>query len=61
MEIKKLNTEKAHLWWAIGVVFGAMAQTFLPEFPFIEFGGMWTVGFLGVGTKRLIQKHEKFD
>jgi len=61
MEIQKLNTEKAHLWWAIGIALGAIAQAFLPAFPYIEFGGMWTLGFLGVGAKRLTEKHSKFN
>jgi len=58
--IKKLDTEKAHIWWALGIIFGAIAKTFLPAFPFLEFSGVWTLGFLGVGGKRLMQKHEKF-
>lgn len=58
--IKKLNTEKAYVWWAIGIILAAIATTFKPAFPFIEFAGAWTLGFLGVGGKRAIEKHEKF-
>ena len=58
--VKKLSTEKAYVFWALGVVFGAIAKTFFSGFPFIEFSGVWTVGFLGVGAKRLIQKRAEF-
>ncbi|GAH53301.1 unnamed protein product [marine sediment metagenome] len=58
--VKKLDTEKAHIWWALGIILGAIAKTFLDAFPFIEFASVWTFGFLGVGGKRLFEKHEKF-
>ena len=58
--IKKINTEKAYVFWAIGIILAAIARTFQPSFPFMEFSGVWTFGFLGVGGKRLMEKHEKF-
>jgi len=58
--VKKLNTEKAYVFWALGIVFGAIAKTFFSNFPFIEFSGVWTLGFLGVGAKRLMQKRTEF-
>lgn len=58
--IKELNTEKAYVYWALGIVFASIAKTFFPAFPFLEFSGAWTLGFLGVGSKRTIEKHEKF-
>ena len=61
MEIKKLNTEKAHLWWAIGIILGTTAATIFVAFPYVEFVGTWTVGFLGVGAKRTIEKHGNFN
>ena len=61
MEIKKLDTEKAYLWWAIGIALGAFIRAFLPNFPYWEFGSLWTFGFLGVGAKRLMEKHERFN
>ena len=57
---RTLSTEKAYLWWAIGIALGAVIKAFLKGFPYAEFGGLWTFGFLGVSAKRLIQKHEKF-
>ena len=59
--MKELKTEKAHLWWAIGIVLGALIKHFLKDFPYWEFGSFWTLGFLGVGAKRLLQRHEKFN
>ena len=61
MTIKKLNTEKAYLWWAIGIILGAVAVTIFPAFPYIEFAGTWTLGFLGVGAKQMIEKHVNFN
>lgn len=61
MKLKQVTTTKAHLWWAMGIVLGAVAKTLFEEFPYWEFGGFWTLGFLGVGTKRLMQKHRKFN
>ena len=58
--MKKINTEKAYVFWALGIILAAIATTFKPAFPFIEFAGVWTFGFLGVGGKRLMEKHEKF-
>ncbi|MCK4815521.1 hypothetical protein KA005_07110 [bacterium] len=58
--IKKINTEKAYVFWALGIILAAIATTFQPAFPFMEFAGVWTFGFLGVGGKRLMEKHEKF-
>ena len=58
--IKKLNTEKAYVYWAVGLILAAIAKTIFHAFPFIEFSGTWTLGFLGVGGKRAIEKHEKF-
>ena len=58
--MKKINTEKAYVFWAIGIILAAIARTFQPAFPFMEFSGVWTFGFLGVGGKRLMEKHVKF-
>jgi len=58
--IKKLNTEKAYVFWALGIILGAVGKNFLDGFPYAEFAGFWTFGFLGVGGKRLMEKHEKF-
>jgi len=58
--MKKINTEKAYVFWAIGIILAAIARTFQPAFPFMEFSGVWTFGFFGVGGKRLMEKHEKF-
>lgn len=58
--IKKLNTEKAYVFWAPGIILGAIGKHFLPGLPYVEFASFWTIGFLGIGGKRLIQKHEKF-
>ena len=61
MTVKKLNTEKAHLWWAIGIILGALIKAVLHAFPYWEFGSFWTLGFLGVGAKRLMERHERFN
>jgi len=59
--IKKLNTEKAYLFWAIGIILGTVGATIFPALPYVEFIGTWTVGFLGVGAKRTIEKLESFN
>jgi len=58
--IKKLNTEKAYVFWALGIILASIIKAVVAEYPFIEFAGVWTFGFLGVGGKRLFEKHEKF-
>jgi len=58
--MKKIHTETAYVFWALGIILAAIAKTFQPAFPFMEFAGVWTFGFLGVGGKRLMEKHEKF-
>ena len=58
--VKKITTEKGYVFWALGIVFASIAKAFWPAYPFIEFAGVWTFGFLGVGGKRLMEKHVKF-
>jgi len=58
--IKKINTEKAYVFWALGIILGAIGKHFLEGLPYMEFAGFWTFGFLGIGGKRLMEKHEKF-
>ncbi len=59
--IKKLDTETAYLWWAIGIVLATVAKVIFPAVPYVEFIGTWTVGFLGVGVKRTVEKLENFN
>lgn len=58
---RHLPTKQAHLFWAIGIVLGAIARNFLVGFPYEMFGTFWTVGFLGVGAKNLIEKKDGFN
>ena len=58
---KGLTTEKTFVVWIIGLLLGYMWATFKPDAPFEAFAYALTGGLLGIGTKRLFMKHNKFN
>ena len=58
---KHLPTKQAYLFWALGILLGAVGRNWLDGFPYEMFGTFWTFGFLGVSAKNLIEKRKEYS
>ena len=61
MDNNIIRTKHAYLWWALGIGVGYIWATFFINAPFVEFISVWTLGFLGISAKNLIQKKKEYN